>query len=102
MVIAGSAMCDAEVSTLVAQRVHAPLLVDVQSGRVVDSEGGLRGYERVGLIERPIACFVYRPERSEVDEQLRHLRFFEHSAVDAVGGPADNSQHMKNKFQEFT
>lgn len=81
-------MREAEVFALVAQRIHAPLLVDVQSGGVVDGEGGLRGYVRVGLVERPIACLVYRPERREVYEQLRHLRFIEHGAVDAVEGPA--------------
>jgi len=94
VVIACSAMRETEVSALVAQRVHAPLLVDVQSGRVVDGERGLRGYERVGLVERSIACFVYRPERREVNEQLRHLRFVEYGAVDAVEGPADAYIHV--------
>jgi len=97
VVITGSAMREAEVFTLVAQRIHAPLLVDVQSGGVVDGEGGLRGHERVGLVERPITCFVYRPERREVYEQLRHFRFIEHGAVDAVEGPAgDNNSRLKN------
>lgn len=96
VVIACSAMREAEVSALVAQRVHAPLLVDVQSGRVVDGEGGLRGYERVGLVERPIARFVYRPERREVYEQLRHLRFIEYGAVDAVKGPVEDADDGNN------
>jgi len=86
-------MREAEVFTLVAQRVHAPLLVDVQSGGVVDGEGGLRGHERVSLVEWPIACFVYRPERREVYEQLWHLRFIEHGAIDAVKGPAGDNNN---------
>jgi len=96
-------MREAEVSALVAQRVHAPLLVDVQSGRVVDGEGGLRGHEPVGLVERPIAFFVYLPERREVYEQLRHLRFIEYGAVDAVEGPGcggGNNNSRRKKTNE--
>lgn len=84
MVIARSAVRVGEVLALVAQRVDAPLLIDVQSAGIEDRQGRLRGYELVGLVEQPVARLEYRPERREVDEQLRHQRFVEYGAVNAV------------------
>jgi len=103
VVIASPAMRGTKVFTLVAQRIHTPLLVDVQSAGVEDCEGGLCGHKRVGLVERPVACFVYRPEGREVNEQLRHLRFVEHGTVDAVksSGRGNSRRKMKNKFQKI-
>lgn len=72
VVIAGSAVRIAKVLAFVAQCVNAPLLIDVQSTGVVDRESRLRGYVRVGVIEQLITRFVYRPERREVDKELRH------------------------------
>lgn len=72
VVIARSAMRVAEVFALVAQRVDAPLLIDVQSTGVEDCQGRLCWYKLVVLVEQPITRLVNCPECREVDEQLWH------------------------------
>lgn len=84
MVIASYAVRVAKVSTLITQRVDAPLLIDVQSAGVVDGQRGLCGHECVGLVQQPVASFKYRPKRCEVYEQRGHFRFVQHGTVNAV------------------
>jgi hypothetical protein len=54
VVIARSAVRVTEVLALVAQRIDAPLLIDVQSAGVEDCQGRLRGYKLVIFVEQPI------------------------------------------------
>jgi len=87
VVFAGSAVRVGKVPALVAQRVYASLLIDVQPARVEHRERVLGGHVRVGLVQRPVARLVYRPERREVYVQVRDHRLVEHRAVDAVQRP---------------
>lgn len=84
MVFAGSTVRVSKVFTLVAQRVHASLLVDVQPARVVHRNRGLRWHVRVRLIQGPVARLVYRPESGEVCEEFGHQRFVQYGTVNTV------------------
>lgn len=72
VILAGPAVRVAKVFALVAQRVHAPLLIDKQPAGIVHCQRGLSGHVRVGLVQQPVAALVYRPERGEVNEKFWH------------------------------
>lgn len=87
MIFAGSAVRVGKVPALVAQRVYAPLLIDVQAAGVVHRQRVLGGHVRISLVERPVARLVYRPKRREVYVQVRNDRVVEYRTVDAVQRP---------------
>lgn len=99
VVLAGSTVCVREIFALVAQRVHAPLLVDVQPTWVVDRQWWLGGHERVGFVQQLITRLVYRPKRREVNEWLWHQWFVEHGPVNAIHAPAENPNKYNRPYR---